>query len=155
MKSMVNSISESHDQLRSLSGSESRSTDGKLASSNLCNTQKQSFPIISSLYLLSIQNMSLKVGTLDSNQSENELTLVQQFENIFKWNRTNLPPDRVEISRPFYFSVIETLLADFDEALSRRRQHCTRVDELNERLSRENERLKKILSDNWINQYIS
>lgn len=154
MRSMVNSISEKIHRKGSLSGSESRSTDGKLASSNLCNTQKQSFPIVSSLYLLSIQNMSLKVGTLDNNQSELESSLVKDMDWLFRWNSI-LPPDNVTISKHFYRTHIKPVLADYDEALSRRRQHCKTVNELNERLSRENERLKKILSDNWINQYIS
>lgn len=154
MRSMVNSISEKISQTGSLSGSESESTDGKLASSKLCNTQKQSFHEISSLYLLSIQNMSLKVGTLDNKTSEIESSLVQDMDWLFRWNSI-LPPENVTISRHFYRTHIQPVLEDYQEALSRRRQHCKTVNELNERLSKENDQLKKILERHWINPFIS
>lgn len=93
MRSMVNSISEKIHRKDSLSGSESKSTDGKLASPNLCNTQKQSFQDISSLYLLSIQNMSLKVGTLDNKKSELESSQ-EKYIPYSKRNPQNCSDDR-------------------------------------------------------------
>lgn len=95
--------------------------------------------------------MSLKAGTLDNKPSELESSLVNWINKMMHFDK-----DWWTRFTSYHFEQrIIPILADFDEALSRRRQHCKKVNELNERLSRENERLKKILSDNWINQYIS
>lgn len=94
MRSMVNIISENHDQLHWVSGKESRSTDGKLASSKIWTTQSKSSTDTFYLYQITISIMIQNDGGKTSNTSELASSQEAIYVPYSKRNPQNCPDDR-------------------------------------------------------------
>lgn len=92
MRSMVNIISENHDQLHWVSGKESRSTDGKLASSKIWTTQSKSSTDTFYLYQITISIMIQNDGGKTSNTSE--LASSQEAIYVPYSKRHEIPDER-------------------------------------------------------------